>query len=668
MKKEVEKLINELNTEQRTSLLKTIDGGHTAVLAVPGSGKTKTIVNTASVLVALGNSPQKILLLTFTKKASQELKSRIEKNLDELQIYSAVSVYTFHSLALRMIRRYGEEFVPEIREFKIIDEYQQEKLFNLVYETLIQELDQNNFFFISPEEKNHQVKKDLLSLKKEFFEDIKRMKTFNITMEDFKKSKNINTKKIDVSNNNQILYLAWERYEDTKISNKRIDFDDILTIFHDMLKTYEGFRRTVKAQFDYIIVDEYQDTSSQQMEIINLIKKNNLTVVGDGDQTIYTWRNANVDLINEFEWRYSATLVNMNKNYRSNEKINLMANSIIEKNNNRIKKEIVSTKKVSENDIISLEIFEDDEDEANFIIKTIEEKKNLGTIAVLYRNHKTVHMLEEKFQEKGVLYSKKGSTDIFNDFVIKESMMYLHFYFNDNEANLIKILASQKGVGEGTIKKIKQTAYVNKTSIFEAAKTEKKTKKTIDNIEEFLKLRKIDKMFDFIEDNFLIESKNEEVEQEKHTKLKSFKKILMDHLENDILNIKENTLEEIRLKTVNMLTIHSAKGLEWDTVFLIGMEENNFPSTASIVSGQAEEERRLCYVAITRAKKNLILSYSKKRNEKMNSLSSFLTEIKGLDLDFLNEFESQNSKARVEVQTMISKLIKDMNLKEVLAE
>lgn len=653
MKEKLKNVVQELNEQQQKALLKTINGGHVVVMAVPGSGKTKTIASTVATMVATGKRSEKILVLTFTKKAADELRDRIEVMLDKFNIISRINVYTFHSIALRMLKKYGPIYIPILKDVKILDENRQKRMFDLVYDKMVQELDENNYFTNSLGERDILLKGEINEKKKEAFDTIKRNKTFDINLLNYKQEKNIEY--VDLMNFNSVIATAWEKYETTKSEYNSIDFDDILIIFKEMLKSIPEFRDIIKDSFTNIIVDEFQDSSSQQIEIINLIKKNNLTVVGDDAQTIYSWRNADVNLIKNFKDDYDATLVSMELNYRSNDKINFIANSIIENNKNRVKKEIKSIKTIKETDQVDLKIFNSEKEEALFIAEKIEKEK-LGTVAVLYRNHKIAKEVEEIFKEKGILFNKKGTADIFHDWEIRQVIEYLNVYINDTDANILKLMLTRKGVGEKTIDKIKQTAYTEQKKILEVAKEENKTKEFTEKLEEYMELKTLDEMFEFIEKNFI------EKKEESSGNLKGFKKIMVEYLDNNVLNIKQDTFERLKNKIVNMMTIHSSKGLEFDTVFIIGLEEGIFPSVASLSQGQIEEERRLFFVAITRARDNLFMSCSRKRNEKKLNLSSFLAEIKGIELGDLNKLEANQSKVQEEMKTYLAELIGEMEI------
>ena len=656
MKNILEETMEELNDEQKKALLNTIKGGHTAVIAVPGSGKTKTIVETAKALILTKVRADKILLLTFTRKAANEIKSRIESSLEKNKIIANINVYTFHSFALRMLKTVGIQFVSELKEFSIIDEGIQKKVYYAVFENMIENL-KNTGTFENEDGGDDLEKISFLKERKEdFFKEIKKQKVFSKKISDYVNENNIDINIIDEDDEQNLIYHSWRNYEMLKSKNKKMDFEDILTIFRDMLKSIPIFRAMVKTNFQYIIIDEYQDTSDIQMEIINLIKKENLTIVGDDAQSIYSWRNANIDLITNFEKEYEATLIKMNKNYRSGKKINELANKIIENNKNKIDKIIETV--TPEEGIAELKIFQNEKEEIEYITESF--KGLEGTVAVLFRNNKTILPLEEEMKKQGLLYSKKGISDYFSDGYIKLAISYLNFHLEDSNDNLTKILSFKKGVGEKTIQKIKDFSMVKKTTMLEIMKEEKKTKELAERIEEFLKMKEINKMFDFIKDKFIGEMKGDiEASTERYN---NFAKLMSQILKNDIINLKEDIFNKIKEKTINLMTVHSSKGLEFDTVFLLGMEEGNFPSTASIMSGNIEEERRLCLVAITRAKRKLIMTFSRERNQKSYSISSFLGEMQVEGLDILDKTMAENSKALAEANSYLLGLMKELKI------
>ncbi len=660
MKRILEKTLGNLNDEQQKALLSTIKGGHIAVIAVPGSGKTKTIVETAKALIVTKVRAEKILILTFTKKASDEIKERIEKSLEEDGIISSMNVYTFHSFALRMLKVIGINFIKDLREVMIIDETLQKKLYFSIFNKYIERLI-NLEYFTNDEEEEDTEKIDYLKNKKEeFFSEIKKNKTFSKRLSDYEKENKINTAIVEVDKDESIIYHTWKMYEELKTKNKRIDFDDILITFRDMLLSIPTFRESVKSNFKYIIIDEYQDTSDIQMEIINLIKQENLTIVGDDAQSIYSWRNANVNLITNFEKDYDARLIKMNKNYRSVKEINELANKIIKNNTNQIKKDIVSVRK--EVGDVRLEVFENEDTESKYIMEEIKKFENQGTITILYRNHKIIESLEKKFKESGTLYNKRGISDFFNDWYVKIAISYISFILNDNETNLSRILMFKKGVGEKTVTKLRELAKAKNMDMLEAAKEDKKTKEIAEKIEELSKIRETDEMFRYLEENLLTEIKQGDGESGQKEKLKSFRDLITKISKNDIMSITIKTFETIKEKSVNLMTVHSSKGLEFDTVFLLGMEEGNFPSKASVMTGNIEEERRLCLVALTRAKKNLIMTFCRERSGRKYSASSFLSELERKELGLLDSLGAENAKKIAEANSFLLGMMKEKGI------
>ena len=640
--------LNSLNNEQREAVL--YNEGPLLIIAGAGSGKTRAITYKVAYLVENGVNPQNILAITFTNKAATEMKERVESLLGNgaKQIY----ISTFHKFCGKVLRVFIES-IGYNRNFTIYDTDDQKRLLNKI----IKELGYDD----------KKVKAKAVANRISF------CKNHDISLDEYKKDAKSEMEKIYAR--------CFEEYDKKMFDNNALDFDDMLLLTVRILKENENIRQQLANKFKYILVDEYQDTNLVQFEIVRLLTmdgNNKLTVVGDDDQSIYKFRGADIRNILEFENVFNnAKVIKLTQNYRSTNNILNVANSVIKNNLGRKDKKLWS-----ENDDGSRVIFtefEDDSREAYSIISDIKKKQDYKNTAVLYRTNAQSRKFEEMCVSFSVPYTLVGGVNFYERREIKDVLAYMHILVNPSDTNsLFRIInVPKRGIGETTLQKILSYAGENNLIPLEAIYNYDKidvTTKVKDKLKSFVELitllrteNEIDSIIDkllkncyeeYLIDEFGTEEGKERIENiyELRNKAITFKETYPLNAENDILKdlasnmsahtILEDFLYEIKLVSdidelnasedkLTLMSLHASKGLEYDTIYLTGMNEGIFPSYQSITSddnnSEIEEERRLCYVGITRARKNLYLSSARKRmhNGSYNTylVSRFIDEI-----------------------------------------
>ena len=677
-----------LNNEQKEAVL--YNDGPLLIIAGAGSGKTRVITYKVAYLVDKGVDPQNILAITFTNKAASEMKERVEGLLGDNA--KKVFISTFHKFCGRVLRVFIET-IGYNRNFSIYDTDDQKKLLNKIIKDL------------GFDEKK--IKAKAISNR------ISYCKNHDITVDDFKK---------DAKSDIEKKYAAcFEEYENRMFKSNAIDFDDMLLLTVKVLKENEYARKQLSSKFKYILVDEYQDTNLVQFEIVKLLTMDNdnlLTVVGDDDQSIYKFRGADIRNILEFENVFNnAKTIKLTQNYRSTNNILRVANNIIKNNKGRKAKELWSAKEDGSNVVFTE--YEDDGKEAYSIINDIKNHNDLKNTAILYRTNAQSRKFEEMCVSFSVPYSLVGGINFYERREIKDILAYMHILVNPSDTNsLFRVInVPKRGIGDTTIAKILEYAGNNNMTPLEATfnynnievttKTKEKIKSFVDLIVLLKQENEIDVIIDKILKNcyedFLYEEYGDEEGKERleniyelKNKAITFKNTYPENADNDILRdlaanmsaqvILEDFLYEIALVSdlddldnnsdkLTLMSLHASKGLEYDNIYLTGMNEGVFPSYQAITSddsnSEIEEERRLCYVGITRAKKNLYLSSARRRmqNGNYNSflVSRFVDEIDDklvvknvltsspLDNDFAGgEFWSYNRKKNLSKQKLLS--------------
>jgi len=629
--------LNDLNEAQRNAVCNL--SKNCLVIAGAGSGKTRVLIQRILWLIEDNDySPYSILAVTFTNKAAREIKSRLS-NVLNIKIES-MWVGTFHGICHRILRsNYHKVLLP--KNFQVIDSEDQIRIVKRI-------MKENEI-----ENSQIQPKQVAWYINKKKDQSLRSNKTKD---DDF-----ITTQY------NKI----YKIYEDYCNKSGLVDFGEII------LRTLELFQKNIETRkyyhnlFKTILIDEFQDTNTIQYDLIKILTSNDTSIfaVGDDDQSIYGWRGAKVENIKKLQKDFSGIKIfRLEQNYRSTGNILNAANSVILNNNSRMGKNLWTEDKSG--DLIKIYSANDEIDEANFVVESIESlmqsnfKRN--EISILYRSNAQSRVFEEKLISKGIPYKIYGGFRFFERSEIKDVIAYMRLAVNHNDDNSLERIINTpvRGIGEKTKKILRDFSKKEKISLFEAIpvalKNEKIfTKKASDSLNEFFNLINLIKNI-FSKDDLPFQI-NEIINQTKikSTYEKSKTEQSRSKLENldelisaaqEFLNIdledNQTILDAFLTHTslesgegqgeewdecVQLMTLHSSKGLEFPIVFMVGLEENLFPSRMSIEEDNLEEERRLCYVGITRARKNLYLSYAQLRRqygtENFCMPSRFLKEI-----------------------------------------
>lgn len=629
-------MLDNLNEEQKKAVEKT--EGPVLVLAGAGSGKTKVLTTRVAYLVNEKEiDPYNILAITFTNKAAKEMKDRVFKMLG-IDAYR-IQISTFHSLGLLLVRENYDKLGYE-KNFTILDS--EDTL--TVIKKILKEMN------LDPKVYNPRAIKNKISSSK------------NELMDSSAYSRFAN------SDYEQIILEIFQKYERKIKTNNSLDFDDLLLMPIKLFKENPDVLKKYQERFKYLLVDEYQDTNEAQYSLIKMLsaKYKNICVVGDLDQSIYGFRGANYRNILNFEKDYpNATVIKLEENYRSTGNILNVANDIIKNNKQRKEKNLWTRNE----DGLKIKYHRsyDEKDEAFYVLDEIKRLIKAGEpkegIAVLYRTNAQSRNMEEVLLRENIPYKVVGSFYFYNRKEIKDLISYLKLIYNPNDdVSLMRVInVPKRQIGPKTIENIALKATTNGTSLYEAIDSGKELlfKHIIEDIKKESEDISLTDLVDLILDKSgirqeLINEKTLEAEVRLEN-LEEFKSITKNFEENNgIISLEEflleislvSDIEEHKNNTdvVTLMTVHSAKGLEFNHVFIIGLEEGIFPHNNCLDSNdEIEEERRLCYVAITRAKKTLTILNAKRRmlygNTTSNMPSRFIGEIdrKYLDTDVPEE-------------------------------
>ena len=629
--------LQDLNTQQ----LKAVQTVNKPVLVFAGAGSGKTRVLTYKVWHLIKENlfkPNEILALTFTNKAAAEMKVRIQESIS----CDGVNVGTFHSIGARMLRMHIASLNDNYNSsFTIYDTVDQKSVIKEVIENLnLSEFKELNIGFLKMQ--------------------IDKFKNANLSIKDIEsKAQTFEDEKIAE---------VYKAYCDTLKSNNALDFNDLLLLPIRLLKENKKILDYYQNSWKYVLVDEFQDTNSPQFEIVSLLagKHQNITVVGDDDQSIYGWRGANIDnILTNFQDVFAKNIeIKLEKNYRSTQRILDGAWSVVSNNKNRAEKKLVATKGKGEK--ISLISTGSDEEESNAICDSIksEIKLNKNTFkdfAVLYRTNAQSRSIEQAMVKEGLPYNIVGGTKFYDRKEIKDVLAYLKLVANTSDDIALKRIINfpVRGIGEKSIKMFIELAAKNKSSLFDSLEKCREIKlrgKQQDSIENFhASITKFSNLLETLDpkellrtllEEFNIENyyKNNPAEQDRYNNIQELKASVDKFSDQTGGNLKD-FLQEISLFTdiddwddkensITLMTVHAAKGLEFSTVFVAGLEQGLFP-LVRIDDGpdQMEEERRLFYVAVTRAMNQVYLLNAKYRRRfgAMNTTSFvqsvFLDEI-----------------------------------------
>ena len=632
----MEDILKGLNDKQYEAVVNT--EGPCLVIAGAGSGKTKVLTHKIAYLIQEKNiAPWNILAITFTNKAANEMKERIASLVGEQA--KDLWMGTFHSICVKILRSHIDR-IGFNSSFIIFDSSDQRTLIK----RCIKELNLDDKMF-----SDRGVQSEISNVKNEMLEPDQyalRVKG------DFRKEK---------------ISEIYEKYQRYLKENNAIDFDDIINFTIKILNENPDIKEYYSNKFKYVLVDEYQDTNKAQFTLVKLFAENNgnITVVGDNDQGIYSFRGADISNILNFERDFKGTkIIKLEQNYRCTGNILKIANSVIKNNETKYEKKLWTENEVG--NLPKIYSASDEYDEGRFIVEQIEHLRRqdgykYSDFAVLYRMNTQSRAIEQILSREGIPYKVVGGLKFFERKEIKDIVCYLRLIQNPmDNLSLIRIINEPKrGIGKASLDKIQDLAIENETSMYEIIKNadmymlnrvflnsrefvntieELRAKKDEMRVSELIKttLKKTGYM-DALKEEKTIESEN------RIENLEEFLTVAMEFEKEEVDNSLSNFLEGMTLssdidnvddtqESVTLMTLHSAKGLEFPVVFLVGMEEGIFPGYKSIGDESAlEEERRLCYVGITRAKENLFLSCSKQRttfgSTTHNMVSRFIEEI-----------------------------------------
>ena len=622
-------IYDKLNDKQKQAVFTT--EGPVLLLAGAGSGKTGVLMHRIAYLIEEKHiDPYNIMAITFTNKAAKEMKERIGKLIGEEGNF--VWVMTFHSSCVRFLRRFIDRIGFD-NSFTIYDSDDQRTLMKKIFK----EYDINSKVY-----KERAVLNAISNCKNELMSPSEYMKS---AIDSYEKG----------------LARLYELYQSALKKNNALDFDDLICRSVELFEKCPEVLDYYQNRFRYIMVDEYQDTNTAQFRLIYLLaqKYKNICVVGDDDQSIYKFRGANIENILSFEERLeNVNLIKLEQNYRSTGNILDAANAVIKNNRGRKDKRLWTEGESGDN--IELRQFQTANEEADNIIKDIKNRarQNFRDFAVLYRTNAQSRLLEERCVTLGVPYQLIGGVNFYQRKEIKDVLAYLKTIANGNDdIALLRIInVPKRGIGATTIAKVVDYANANDISLYDAmsisenagvGKASEKIKSFIDMIEYFRE--KIDKkanissiIDELLDKTGYIESLYDEGEIEGESRKENIEELINKSTEYEDGELSL-FLEEVSLVAdidrmdenadrITLMTLHGAKGLEFDTVYLAGMEEGLFPSAMSANSKEdLEEERRLAYVGITRAKKNLILTSAKQRmingETRYSLMSRFVNEI-----------------------------------------
>lgn len=654
-------LLKDLNEAQRAAV-EYIDGP-SLVIAGAGSGKTRVLTYKIAYLLSQGMKPWSIMALTFTNKAAREMKERIGKLVGN-DLAQHLYMGTFHSIFSRILRAEAEH-IGFNNNFTIYDESDSRSLIKAIVKEM--GLDDKKYKPAAVHAKISMAKNNLMSAA-----------AYESDAAIFEQNKRAQMPEVGK------IFVAY--VQRCKQANA-MDFDDLLTLTYQLFREHEDIRHKYAARFDYVLVDEYQDTNHVQMSIVMQLcqEKQRVCAVGDDSQSIYSFRGANIDNILNYQRQFQGTrLFKLEQNYRSTQTIVEAANSLIKHNRNQIPKDVFSENAKGEK--IQYKPAYSDKEEAAIVAKDVkrirrEDGCQYSDFAILYRTNAQSRSFEEEFRKQGIPYRIYGGLSFYQRKEIKDIIAYFRLVANPDDEEAIKRIINYpaRGIGAATVLKIADCAHQNQVSFWEVIGAPERyglavNKGTMNKLETFRLL-----ISSFIEraqttdvyelgDAIIKESgisqdimsgkdaddlaRQENLEEflsgmsafveERREEGRFDKLFLQDYLQDVALLTDADSDGDKDEPRVSLMTVHAAKGLEFPTVFVVGLEENIFPSPLSAASlRELEEERRLLYVAITRAEKHCILTNAKNRwrygKMEFDNPSRFIDEIDGKLIDSLDE-------------------------------
>ena len=654
-------LLNDLNEAQRAAV-EYIDGP-SLVIAGAGSGKTRVLTYKIAYLLSQGMKPWSIMALTFTNKAAREMKERIGKLVGN-DLAQHLYMGTFHSIFSRILRAEAEH-IGFNNNFTIYDESDSRSLIKAIVKEM--GLDDKKYKPAAVHAKISMAKNNLMSAA-----------AYESDAAIFEQNKRAQMPEVGK------IFVAY--VQRCKQANA-MDFDDLLTLTYQLFREHEDIRHKYAARFDYVLVDEYQDTNHVQMSIVMQLcqEKQRVCAVGDDSQSIYSFRGANIDNILNYQRQFQGTrLFKLEQNYRSTQTIVEAANSLIKHNRNQIPKDVFSENAKGEK--IQYKPAYSDKEEAAIVAKDVkrirrEDGCQYSDFAILYRTNAQSRSFEEEFRKQGIPYRIYGGLSFYQRKEIKDIIAYFRLVANPDDEEAIKRIINYpaRGIGATTVLKIADCAHQNQVSFWEVIGAPEQyglavNKGTINKLETFRLL-----ISSFIEraqttdvyelgDAIIKESgisqdimsgkdaddlaRQENLEEflsgmsafveERREEGRFDELFLQDYLQDVALLTDADSDGDKDEPRVSLMTVHAAKGLEFPTVFVVGLEENIFPSPLSAASlRELEEERRLLYVAITRAEKHCILTNAKNRwrygKMEFDNPSRFIDEIDSKLIDSQDE-------------------------------
>ena len=643
----MENILDNLNKEQREAV-ETVRGP-LLVLAGAGSGKTKLLTSRIAYLIQNGVRPRNILAVTFTNKAAKEMKERLGNILGE-NVVKYMWVGTFHGICGRILRENIENYSFQSgkrldKNFSIYDETDS----NAVIKQAIKKLNLDDKVYAP------KLVKTVISNAKNKMQDAYTFATF---ARDFKSQK---------------IAQIYEEYENSLNNNNAIDFDDMLMLTVKLLEQCKEVRQQYYDRFQHILVDEFQDTNMAQYKLINMLYTNlepdipderSLCVVGDVDQSIYSWRGADYTIILNFQKDFKKTkLIKLEQNYRSTANILNVANAIIENNTERVDKVLYSQK--GDGELIDYFEAQDEADEANFIASRIKQDSggDYNRFAILYRTNSQSRALEEACMAAGLPYKIYGGLKFYDRKEVKDIIAYLKLIYNTDDSQSFRRIVNvpKRAIGDTTVKNLSDFADKEDISLFAACqriedaveippRTRSKLKDFSELILKFVNAKDSYSLQDFVtlvieKTGYLAElqSQNTPESEADIENLQELVNVAGEFVPEEADNALGEFLQQVALvsdldgmedisNNVTLMTLHSAKGLEFPIVFLAGCDEGVFPHQRTFnIPSEMEEERRLMYVGVTRAEEKLYLTSAKRRQMwgeyKYYNPSRFIDEI-----------------------------------------
>lgn len=645
--RDMENILDNLNKEQREAV-ETVRGP-LLVLAGAGSGKTKLLTSRIAYLIQNGVRPRNILAVTFTNKAAKEMKERLGNILGE-NVVKYMWVGTFHGICGRILRENIENYSFQSgkrldKNFSIYDETDS----NAVIKQAIKKLNLDDKVYAP------KLVKTVISNAKNNMQDAYTFATF---ARDFKSQK---------------IAQIYEEYENSLNNNNAIDFDDMLMLTVKLLEQCKEVRQQYYDRFQHILVDEFQDTNMAQYKLINMLYTNlepdipderSLCVVGDVDQSIYSWRGADYTIILNFQKDFKKTkLIKLEQNYRSTANILNVANAIIENNTERVDKVLYSQK--GDGELIDYFEAQDEADEANFIASRIKQDSggDYNRFAILYRTNSQSRALEEACMAAGLPYKIYGGLKFYDRKEVKDIIAYLKLIYNTDDSQSFRRIVNvpKRAIGDTTVKNLSDFADKEDISLFAACqriedaveippRTRSKLKDFSELILKFVNAKDSYSLQDFVtlvieKTGYLAElqSQNTPESEADIENLQELVNVAGEFVPEEADNALGEFLQQVALvsdldgmedisNNVTLMTLHSAKGLEFPIVFLAGCDEGVFPHQRTFnIPSEMEEERRLMYVGVTRAEEKLYLTSAKRRQMwgeyKYYNPSRFIDEI-----------------------------------------